>query len=127
MKTKFDLNFARRLKKLDAKLYTLSHKYIKIRDPYCICCGAPTTDAGHFIHNRTIIDYDPRNLNGQCRHCNRFITNGNHEVYRVKLIERIGLANVEWLEAVKETLYHPSIEWYEGLIAWYQKKLKEVL
>lgn len=122
----YDLDYQRKLAKLQKKLYRLSHKYIRLRDPFCITCEKPTVHAGHFIHNRTIIDYDPRNLNGQCYTCNVW-KSGNHDAYRIKLIERIGIANVEWLESAKDVIFRPSVEWYEGLIAWYTKKLKEVI
>ncbi|HEX3861279.1 MAG TPA: recombination protein NinG [Stellaceae bacterium] len=55
-------------------------KYIRARDPYCVTCPNPTTDAGHFQYNTernqqlggNLLWFDERNINGQCAKCNRF-------------------------------------------------------
>lgn len=84
--------------------------YIRARDAGkpCISCGNPLPadlvggafDCGHYRsvgsapHMRFVED----NAHGQCKHCNRHLA-GNHVEYRKGLIERIGLAAVERIEA----------------------------
>jgi hypothetical protein len=87
---------------------TAFNAYIRARDAGkpCICCGKPlgtepnTFDAGHYRsvgsapHMRFVED----NVHGQNKYCNNYL-GGNHVEYRKGLIERIGLARVEQIEA----------------------------
>ena len=84
------------------------NKYIRERDLLkpCICCGKPlgtepnSFDAGHYRsvgsapHMRFVED----NVHGQTKYCNNYLAS-NPVGYRKGLIERIGLARVEQLEA----------------------------
>jgi len=84
--------------------------FIRSRDELkpCISCGAPLNldklggafDCGHYrsVGSSPHLRFDERNAHGQCKHCNRYLA-GNHVAYRHGLIERIGLAEVEALEA----------------------------
>ena len=90
------------------KAQTAFNAYIRARDKGkpCISCdkpldgGANTFDAGHYRsvgsapHMRFVED----NCHGQCKHCNNWLA-GNHVEYRKRLIERIGLEELEKLEA----------------------------
>lgn len=90
------------------KAQTAFNAYIRARDAGkpCICCGKPlgtepnSFDAGHFRsvgsapHMRFVED----NVHGQTKHCNNYL-GGNVLAYRKGLIERIGLARVEQIEA----------------------------
>ena len=79
-------------------------KYIRLRDALkttgdltfvkCITCGkllkVSFCDAGHFVSRRygsTL--FDERNVNTQCRYCNRFL-NGNPLEYRRQIIRLYG-------------------------------------
>lgn len=68
-------------------------RFIRERDPYCITCGATTTEAGHFLHTHeygsktlggNILWFDERNVHGQCGTCNRWHS-GKRDVYAIKL------------------------------------------
>jgi hypothetical protein len=97
------------------------NKYIRERDLLkpCISCGKPPstesnqTDAGHFRsvgsapHMRFVED----NVHGQCKHCNQYLAS-NVLAYRKGLIERIGLARVEQIEADQTVRKYT----HEGLI-----------
>jgi hypothetical protein len=91
---------------------TAFNAFIRARDAGkpCICCGKPlgaepnTFDAGHYRsvgsapHMRFVED----NVHGQTKHCNNYL-GGNHVAYRLGLIQRIGLAAVERIEADNTT------------------------
>lgn len=93
---------------LTKKAQTAFNAFIRARDAGkpCICCGKPlgseanTFDAGHYRsvgsapHMRFVED----NVHGQTKYCNNHL-GGNHVAYRQGLIERIGLARVEQIEA----------------------------
>lgn len=84
--------------------------YIRKRDcpnnkGYCISCGAPITfdtcDAGHFIQRiHMTTRFDERNVNAQCRHCNRCL-DGNEVGYRQRLRAKYGNDTPETLKALK--------------------------
>jgi hypothetical protein len=90
------------------KAQTAFNAFIRARDAGkpCISCGKPSSneangwDSGHFRsvgsapHMRFVED----NCAKQCKKCNQFLS-GNHVAMRVGLIERIGLARVEQIEA----------------------------
>lgn len=81
--------------------------YIRKRDCHggvgrCISCGRPITfetcDAGHFIpRTHTATRYDVRNVNAQCRTCNRMM-DGNIDGYRRGLELKYGDGTAEALE-----------------------------
>jgi hypothetical protein len=97
------------------------NSFIRARDAGkpCICCGKPlgtepnTFDAGHYRsagsapHMRFVED----NVHGQSKHCNNYL-GGNHVAYRQGLIQRIGLAAVERIEADNTTRKYTK----EGLL-----------
>lgn len=84
--------------------------YIRARDKGkpCICCQRPLVDAGigggyDCGHYRSVgsaphLRFDERNAHGQTKQCNRY-GSGRAVDYRIGLIQRIGLAEVEALEA----------------------------
>jgi hypothetical protein len=69
--------------------------YIRKRDPKCVTCGAPTTQAGHFWHN--VLDFDEENVNGQCLRCNHFLS-GNLAPYSVYLLKKLGKKKFDALD-----------------------------
>ena len=78
--------------------------YIRERDAKlpCISCGRYGGDmhAGHFYSagHYPFLRFDPYNVNKQCLRCNRYL-HGNLIEYRRGLIERIGLEQVEEMDA----------------------------
>ena len=57
--------------------------------------------AGHYkpgTHSTT--RYDLNNIHGQCSQCNEK-KSGNLTEYRIRLVKRIGLDKVEWLESAE--------------------------
>ena len=87
--------------------------YIRTRDSQkffgkqfqCISCGRilpiEQCDAGHYVNRQhQSLRYNEFNVNGQCRHCNRF-DEGNMQGYRQGLVEKHGELMVKQLEGSK--------------------------
>jgi hypothetical protein len=117
-----------------AKLYF--HRYIRMRDKDqpCISCGATlqpnkyggSVDAGHYrsVGSAKHLEFEPLNVHAQCKRCNRDLS-GNYSEYRKGLIERIGLGEVERLEANQATR-KLSITELKELITLYKTKWNEL-
>lgn len=78
--------------------------YVRIRDAHlpCVSCGrmeSPQFQAGHYltVGARPELRFDEANVHKQCVHCNKH-NHGAPVAYRIELIRRIGLAEVERLE-----------------------------
>jgi len=86
---------------------TAFNRYIRARDydlP-CISCGTERPDiqyaAGHYftVGGYPELRYSLLNVNKQCnKNCNMELS-GNIAAYRVGLVEKIGIKNMEWLES----------------------------
>lgn len=100
--------------KLRAEAQVAFNEFIRIRDGGrpCISCGKPPgdlsglhagRDAGHYRSTGAAshLRFDERNCHAQCVHCNQHLA-GNAVAYRIGLIQRIGMASVEALEADNE-------------------------
>jgi len=86
------------------------NRYVRLRDTGrpCICCGRPLEfvsigggfDAGHYrsVGSAPHLRFNPDNCHGQAKQCNRYGA-GRAVDYRIGLINRIGIARVEALEA----------------------------
>ena len=86
------------------------NSYIRVRDAGkpCICCGRTKDssavggawDAGHYRSRGSAphLRFDERNVHAQLKYCNRY-QSGNMAGYRLGLIERIGQAALDELEA----------------------------
>ena len=110
--------------------------YIRHRDngKLCICCGKPLGtqqigggfDAGHYrsIGSAPHLRFDERNVHGQQKQCNRYGA-GRAVDYRIGLIARIGLEEVESLEA-DQTPKKYTIAELRAIKAHYVAKLKEL-
>lgn len=100
----------------------------------CICCGRTSAggvyggdwDAGHYRSRGAAphLRFDERNVHAQLKQCNRFAS-GNVVGYRKGLIERIGLAAVEALEA-DETPRHYSVADLQEIKRTYAAKRREL-
>lgn len=84
--------------------------FIRLRDAGlpCISCGQhPKSthltgggmDCGHYrsVGANPELRFEERNAHGQCKHCNKHLS-GNVVNYRIGLINRLGVAEVHWLE-----------------------------
>lgn len=124
---------------------------IRERDYFrpCISCGARIMtmqhggvwDCGHFrsVGAAPELRFEPMNAHKQCKTCNGGVmrrgrnvfvppherTTTIHAHYRVNLIERIGLAQVEWLEGHHEPL-HPSADWLREKIREWRAETKRM-
>jgi hypothetical protein len=84
--------------------------FVRARDAHqpCICCDRPLTagavgggfDCGHYrsVGSAPHLRFDERNAHGQTKQCNRYGA-GRAVDYRIGLIRRIGLREVDALEA----------------------------
>lgn len=109
--------------------------YIRERDydlP-CISCGkfkeqkkGGTYDAGHFrsVGSSPHLRFDERNCHKQCSHCNCF-ESGNVSAYRLSLIDKIGLENVEALEADQAPKHYTKDD-LRDIKRRYNKKAREL-
>lgn len=97
------------LKKDLDSLYKLAQKYfnefIRLRDLTCITCGRRTEEAGHFQHGGNNkysfwCDFNKKNLNGQCTHCNHYLS-GNLNIYAEKLIAKYGAEVIAEMNALR--------------------------
>jgi len=86
--------------------------WIRLRDATapCISCGRPATwkgqwDAGHYRSRGSApsLRFDPANVHKQCGPCNVHLS-GNLISYRIGLIEKIGLAEIQRLEGPQSPL-----------------------
>ncbi len=96
----------------------------------CISCGT-TADvqfcAGHYkpSGSNPALRFEPMNVHRQCnRNCN-MAKSGNLTPYRIELIKRIGLDNVEWLEGPHEPKKY-TIDDLKAITAMYRAKLREL-
>lgn len=85
------------------------NRYIRLRDAQdgCISCGDRNSgkyDSGHYQTQKTRPDlrFHPFNVHKQCSwNCNKHLS-GNIIEYRKGLIRKIGIENVQWLEAHRD-------------------------
>lgn len=108
------------------------NQYIRERDKNlpCISCGRHHKGqyhAGHYLSTgaRPELRFEEMNASKQCAPCNDHLS-GNIALYRINLIKKIGLENVEWLES-----NHQPKKWTIGqlqeIIATYKAKTKELI
>ncbi|MEI7296620.1 recombination protein NinG [Paraburkholderia tropica] len=92
------------------ELQAAFNSWIRLRDAGlpCISCGRPASwqgqwDAGHFMSRGSspALRFDPANVHKQCDPCNVHLS-GDLVRYRVNLVKKIGLAEVERLEGPQE-------------------------
>lgn len=119
---------------LTKKAQQAFNRYIRLRDRGlpCISCGKPlgsepnSYDAGHYrsVGSSPHLRFDENNVHGQCKHCNCHLS-GNVVAYRQGLIGRIGLAEVERIEADQSEKHYGKQDLRE-LAAEYRRKAREV-
>ena len=117
---------------LKRKAIQVFNEYIRKRDYSlpCVSCGYDKGQrqihAGHYrpAGNVAILRFDERNVHAQCSICNNHLS-GNLVNYRKELIVRIGLDQVEELEATNDPKQY-TIEEYAEIIKIYKLKIKEL-
>ena len=104
-------------------------RLVRDREDGCISCDKPATWHGqwHASHYASVgaspaTRFDPANIHKSCSVCNNILS-GNIRAYRPRLIEKIGIAEVDRLEG-----HQPFRKWHEAeLVAIkdeYRRKLK---
>jgi hypothetical protein len=107
------------------------NRYIRLRDANdgCISCGKRNNvkqNAGHYLSvgARPELRFNEWNVHKQCEACNTYLS-GNLVAYRGRLVDKVGLLIVEWLEGPHEPL-KLSIDDIKAIKAKYQAKIKEM-
>lgn len=111
------------------KAQTAFNSYIRARDEKdpCISCQRHHTGQYHAGHYRTVgghpeLRFDEINCHKQCSVCNNHMS-GNIADYRINLVKKIGLDNVEWIEGPHNPKKY-SIEDLKEITAKYKAKIK---
>ena len=110
---------------------TVFNAFIRKRDENepCISCGATNVEefhAGHYVASTyQILRFNEDNVHKQCSRCNTHLR-GNLISYREGLIYKIGLEEVEKLEAERHKTFKMSIPELKEMILLYKKKIKEL-
>lgn len=115
--------------KLKAKLWKVFSEYIRKRDKgICFTCGRKCEGsgyhAGHFIPKSVggiVLYFHPENVNGQCAHCNIWLS-GNQWEYG----QRLGPEKVQRLYALKGVIQKWDVARYEREINFYKNLLSEL-
>lgn len=109
----------------------LVNEWIRLRDANepCISCGRHHEGQYHAGHFRTVasapeLRFEPLNIHKQCAPCNNHLS-GNIINYRPRLIEKIGIEAVEWLEGKHEPKRY-TIADFQAIKAEYRAKIKEL-
>ena len=122
------------LPQLVKRAQTAFNSFIRARDfgKPCISCGIELTesgiggrvDCGHFrsVGSAPNLRFEENNAHSQCKRCNRYL-GGNAIEYRKRLIERIGLAEVERIEA-DQTVRKYTRDFLIQLASEYRAKTK---
>lgn len=115
--------------KLREKAQSIFNKYIRLRDKDLPCISCGHTDgrqfhAGHFksAGQNPQLRFNEFNVHKQCSICNNY-KSGNLADYRINLIKKIGIENVEALEADRSVKKY-TIEDYQNIIVKYTEKIK---
>lgn len=115
-----------------ARAWKAFSAYIRKRDPICITCSTPTSQAGHFNHTTdknsnpnlggNEIWYNEKNVNGQCSSCNLY-KSGNLAEYAAKLEEKWGDGTIKELYILRRTPRKWTIDELLALEELYIRKL----
>ena len=99
-------------------------------DQSCISCGRFHQGQWHAGHYRTTaaapeLRFEPLNVHRQCAPCNNH-KSGNLIEYRIRLIEKIGQDQVDWLEGPHEPKRYTRDD-LQSLKAKYRKMARELI
>jgi hypothetical protein len=122
---------------LKKKAVTIFNKFIRERDMFghnlFTCCSCDTTkdksqmNAGHFHsagHNGAI-EFDERNVNGQCIYCNLH-NHGNPLGYKTFMLKKYGQSVLDELEQKRNLPFKPDRFYFIGIILEYTEKVKKL-
>lgn len=105
--------------------------FIRARDERepCISCGRHHLGQYHAGHYLTVgarpeLRFNEQNVHKQCSACNNYL-HGNLINYRIELIKRIGIDEVEGLESCHDPMKY-TIEDLQRIKKHYKQKLKEL-
>ena len=116
-----------------AECQAIANRYARIRDAKdgCISCDKPSTWPGqwHGSHFRSVgaasaVRLNLWNIHKACSVCNHHLS-GNVAEYRPRLVEKIGLAKVEWLESQNQLVRY-DIEYLKRYKKVIGKRLKRM-
>jgi len=118
------------------KLDRVFSEFIRRRDSdqngniSCISCGKivnwKQSDAGHYVNRKHMsLRYDEKNVNAQCRACNRF-DEGNVIGYTRGLFAKHGTDIFDYLRVKKSNICKMGSFEYQALISEYQRKIKDL-
>ncbi|KPX57271.1 recombination protein NinG [Pseudomonas amygdali] len=107
------------------------NEWVRHRDAAlpCVSCGRHHQgkyDAGHYrtVGSNPALRFEPLNCHKQCVPCNQH-KSGNVVEYRLELVRRIGVVNVEWLEGPHEPQKY-TVEELKALTAKYRAMTREL-
>ncbi len=110
---------------------TAFNAWVRERDAAlpCISCGRHHQgkyDAGHYrtVGSNPALRFEPMNCHRQCSPCNTQLS-GNIVNYRIELVKRIGIVNVEWIEGPHEAQKY-TVEELKALTAKYRALTREL-
>jgi hypothetical protein len=110
-------------------LQTIFNQYIRLRDKDlpCVSCGVFNCEefhAGHYLPTTfQVLRFNEFNVWKQCSRCNTHLR-GNITAYRIELINRIGLTEVEKLENKRHEISKFSIPDLKAKIVHYKAQIK---
>lgn len=116
-----------------AEAQAVVNRYVRMRDRSLPCCSCdrPASWDGqwHASHFRSVgaasgLRFNLWNIHKGCSICNNHLS-GNISGYRPRLIERIGLERLEWLESQNHLVRH-DIEYLKRFKAVMGKRLKRL-
>ena len=112
------------------RLYQITfNTFIRLRDKDlpCVSCGTTKCEefhAGHYIATTyQYLRFNENNVHKQCSKCNTHLR-GNSIPYRIELIKRIGLEEVEYLENSRHMMLQITIPEIQEKIKEYKEKIK---
>ncbi len=130
-------DFKKRKEKLKTKADFLKeaqiefNKYIRLRDKNepCISCGRFHLGQWHAGHYRSVgaaphLRFDEKNVHKQCAPCNNH-KSGNVIEYRIRLIAKIGITEVERIESDNKAR-HFTVDEVKEIKLFYKNKCKEI-
>ncbi|MGS0735548.1 recombination protein NinG [Pseudomonas sp. GG8] len=110
---------------------TAFNAWVRERDALlpCVSCGRHHQgkyDAGHYrtVGSNPALRFEPLNCHRQCSPCNTRLS-GNLVNYRVELVRRIGIEQVDWLEGPHEPKRY-TVEELKAMTADYRARARDI-
>ena len=114
------------------------NEFIRLRDAHLPCISCDSTpndhdlmtgsrwDAGHYrsVGACPELRFEPLNIHRQCVRCNRNLS-GNAVEYRIRLVLRIGVGKVDWLEGPHSARKY-TVNEIKAIKADYRAKTREL-